>query len=262
MNGLNVDDVPRRVVGKWARRNAFRSPAPIVARGRWSILAMLVAVVGIPLIEQGIRLRDRRPSLRVGGRFAGEVTGVEFGDGGVELVGVEQFGSGEPIVYLDFDDADISAATSPGAELRTEERTRMSARRCPRVATTLDPGPRTRPRPLLACLRLGQHDRLRHRHLQRDADRASKSHRPLSRPSPAQSRAATYFQKRSTAWLAAFSSRRTCGLSSSNRASAASTSASSNTSTAVDRLAFDGQKGKPLATRPRSPPASSHPPHK
>ena len=43
-------------------------------------------------------------------------------------------------------------------------------------------------------------------------------------------------------WLAAFSSRRACGCSSSKRASAASRSASSNSSTAADQVAFDGER--------------------
>ncbi len=40
-------------------------------------------------IERGIYPRDDRPSVRVGGRFAREVPGVELGEGGVEVVGVE-----------------------------------------------------------------------------------------------------------------------------------------------------------------------------
>ena len=60
-----------------------------------------------------------------------------------------------------------------------------------------------------------------------------------------QSRAAKCARKRSATWLAAFSSRRAGWFSSSNRASAASMSASSKTSTAVDQVAFDRENADP-----------------
>ena len=37
-------------------------------------------------VERGVVPRDDRPRVRVGGRFAGEVSGVEFGEGSVEVV--------------------------------------------------------------------------------------------------------------------------------------------------------------------------------
>ena len=39
--------------------------------------------------DRGEGPRDDRPCARVRGRFAGEVTGVEFGEGGVDVVEVE-----------------------------------------------------------------------------------------------------------------------------------------------------------------------------
>ena len=41
-------------------------------------------------VERGVGLRDDRPGVRVGGRFAGEVSGVELLEGGVDVVEVEQ----------------------------------------------------------------------------------------------------------------------------------------------------------------------------
>ena len=40
-------------------------------------------------VERGVAARDDRPRVRVGGRFAGEVSGVEFLEGGVDVVEVE-----------------------------------------------------------------------------------------------------------------------------------------------------------------------------
>src|SRR5271156_66171 len=40
-------------------------------------------------VERGIRTGDGRPRLRVGGGFAGEVSGIELCDGGVEVFRVE-----------------------------------------------------------------------------------------------------------------------------------------------------------------------------
>ena len=41
-------------------------------------------------VERGVGPRDDRPCVRVGGRFAGEVPGVELLEGGVDVVGVER----------------------------------------------------------------------------------------------------------------------------------------------------------------------------
>ena len=44
--------------------------------------------------------------MRVGGRFAGEVAGVEFGEGGVDVVEVERDARHDPVVGVDLDDAE------------------------------------------------------------------------------------------------------------------------------------------------------------
>ena len=40
----------------------------------------------------------------MGGRFAGKVAGFEFGDGSVDVVGVENNNRRHPLVGIDFDD--------------------------------------------------------------------------------------------------------------------------------------------------------------
>src|SRR5271156_2259467 len=49
-------------------------------------------------VERGIRTCDGRPRLRVGGGFAGEVSGIELRDGGVDVVEVERDPGREPLV--------------------------------------------------------------------------------------------------------------------------------------------------------------------
>ena len=66
---------------------------------------------------------------RVGGRFAGEVSGVEFLEGGVEVVGVEHDARRDPVVGVDLDDVEQFFSG-----FASEDRTRLSARRSPRVA--------------------------------------------------------------------------------------------------------------------------------
>ncbi len=57
-------------------------------------------------IERGVGLRDDRPRVRMGGRFAGEVPGVEFLEGGVDVVGVEHDVRRDPLVGVDLDDVE------------------------------------------------------------------------------------------------------------------------------------------------------------
>ena len=57
-------------------------------------------------VERGVIPRDNRPRVRVGGRFAGEVPGVEFREGGVEVVEVECDVRHDPLVGVDLDDAE------------------------------------------------------------------------------------------------------------------------------------------------------------
>ena len=55
-------------------------------------------------VERGISGRDDRPRVRVGGRFAGEVSGIELGDGRVEVFEVERDERRDPLVGVDLDD--------------------------------------------------------------------------------------------------------------------------------------------------------------
>ena len=57
-------------------------------------------------VECGVAAGDDRPCVRVGGGFAGEVAGVEFRDGGVEVVEVERDDRDDPLVGVDLDDAE------------------------------------------------------------------------------------------------------------------------------------------------------------
>ena len=54
-------------------------------------------------VERGVGSRDDRPRVRVVGRFAGEVPGIEFFEGGVDIVEVERDMRGDPIVGVDLD---------------------------------------------------------------------------------------------------------------------------------------------------------------
>ena len=90
MHSLDVDDdvrceVPRgtHVCGQVAGRERSRSPVIDVHPVRHQLGHF--APVGC-----GKGLRDDRPRVRVGGRFAGEVPGVELLEGGVDVVEVEQ----------------------------------------------------------------------------------------------------------------------------------------------------------------------------
>ena len=51
-------------------------------------------------------MRDDRPRVRVGGRFAGEVSGVELREGGVNVIGIEREARHDPVVGVDLDDVE------------------------------------------------------------------------------------------------------------------------------------------------------------
>ena len=55
--------------------------------------------------------RDDRPRVRVRCRFAGEVAGVEFLEGGVDVVEVEHDDCHDPFVGVDLDDVRASRCT-------------------------------------------------------------------------------------------------------------------------------------------------------
>src|ERR1700739_4946224 len=56
-------------------------------------------------IVRNVNTGDYRPCARIRCRFAGEVAGVEFGDGGVEVVEVEHDDRHDLTVDVDFGDA-------------------------------------------------------------------------------------------------------------------------------------------------------------
>ena len=57
-------------------------------------------------VERGVCPCDNRPCVRVGGRFAGEVPGIEFCEGGVDVVGVERDDRRDPLVGVGLDDGE------------------------------------------------------------------------------------------------------------------------------------------------------------
>ena len=69
-------------------------------------------------VERGVGPRDDRPRVRVGGRFAGEVSGVELLEGGVDVVEVERDARHDPLVGVDLDDAEHLACGTPRAHGR------------------------------------------------------------------------------------------------------------------------------------------------
>ncbi len=56
------------------------------------------------LVESGTGARNDRPCACVGGGSAGEVSGIEFFEGGVDVVEVEHDASRDPLVAVDFED--------------------------------------------------------------------------------------------------------------------------------------------------------------
>src|SRR5947209_1981188 len=56
-------------------------------------------------VQCGVATRDGRPGVCVGGRFAGEVPGVEFFESGIEVVEVEPDARRNSFVSVDLDDA-------------------------------------------------------------------------------------------------------------------------------------------------------------
>src|SRR6516162_11526577 len=73
-------------------------------------------------VERGEGPRNDRPHVRVGGRFAGEVSGVEFLEGGVDLVDVEQDAGRELAFGVDFDEAEHLTTERLGPPVSTREK--------------------------------------------------------------------------------------------------------------------------------------------
>ena len=63
--------------------------------------------------------------MRVGGRFAGEVSGVELLEGGVDVVEVERDACHDPLVGVDLDDAEHLGVERLGPWSRPEKRIRL-----------------------------------------------------------------------------------------------------------------------------------------
>ena len=57
-------------------------------------------------VEPGVDPCNHRPRVRVGGRFAGEVSGIELREGGVDVVDVEHDDRRDPLVGVDLDDVE------------------------------------------------------------------------------------------------------------------------------------------------------------
>ena len=134
MHSLDVDaevwrEVPRGtdVCGQFTRRE--RGPPPVV-----DVHPIRCRRRELVPVERGVALRDDRPRVRVGGRFAGEVSGVEFGEGGVDVVEVERDARRDPLVGVDLDDAEHLGVERLGPlvsarEARTTEHEALAAGR-------------------------------------------------------------------------------------------------------------------------------------
>ncbi len=59
--------------------------------------------------------------MRVLGRFAGKVSGIEFREGGVDVVGVERRPRHDPVVGVDLDDVDELDVECLGPLVSTRE---------------------------------------------------------------------------------------------------------------------------------------------
>ncbi len=83
------------------------SPGAKAIPRRWSRFTQSGVVAGSSCrVSAAPSLRDDRPCVRVGGRFAGEVSGIEFLEGGVDVVEVERDVRRDPVVGVDLDDAE------------------------------------------------------------------------------------------------------------------------------------------------------------
>ena len=231
MHSLDVDAEVRREVPAW--RGCMRSGhrARMLTARRWSMFTQSGVVAGSSCrLSCGVCPRDDRPRVCVGGRFAGEVSGVELLEGGVDVVGVERDERRDPLVGVDLDDAEHLGVERLGPLVAARE-----------AGTTEG-----------EALPAGRNDGRRH---VRDPDVGDRPHvrdfgiPTASDPGVHDSTAIVdgnvvgqYLRHRGpvagrevrlealVTWLAAFSSRGAGRLSSSNLASAASRSASSNSS--------------------------------
>ena len=150
-------------------------------------------------------------------RLTGEVAGVELGEGGVDVVEVEQNARRESVVGVDFDDGQQLDAERLGTLFAARSVVRVRARRSPRVAMTNDSVFST---PTSTTARKFAIWASRPRWMPPLTTRRRSSLQLSSATISAiasQSRAAKYALKRTYIRLAAFSSRRAGGCSSSKR---------------------------------------------
>ncbi len=232
MHSLDVDADVRRAGPTWHGGMRLGRRARTLSSRRWSMFTQSGVVAGSSLpVERGVGLRDDRPGVRVGGGFAGEVAGVEFFEGGVDVVEVEQRRVPRSARRRRSRRCRGHRRGTPRVARSLPESGTMRTRRSPRVAMTvdvdvLDPDVGDRPqrrrsrRPdrvgsgvhhastIVAVMVVGQH--LRHRVPVAGREATSRSARQLGLPR--------------------FPAAALGRLSSSNLASAASRSASSNSS--------------------------------
>ena len=214
-------------------------------------------------VERGVGLRDDRPRVRVGGRFAGEVAGVEFLEGGVDVVEVER------------DDVPRSARRrrsrrrrAPRRRTRRAERrgskarTRARARRSPRVAMTVDVMVSDADaRRWLACPRCAASRPCRTPAFTTRRRSSWTMSSASSSAMASQSRAAKYAWKRSIYSACRVFQPRRLRLQFVEPRERGVEVCLVEELAAVDQVAVDGQKRRSSATRRRSPPARSHAPH-
>ena len=75
-------------------------------------------------VDCDVTPHNGRPHGRVRCRFAGEVSGIKLGDGGVEVVGVESDNRRDPVVGVELGDTRTSVRKASARGSRPEERAR------------------------------------------------------------------------------------------------------------------------------------------
>ena len=100
---------------------AIASPGAKAIARRWSMFTQSGVVGGSSRRLSAAKAPDDdRPRVRVGGRFAGEVAGVELLEGGVDVVGVELDGRRDPVVGVDLDDVEHLGVDLAAAHKETD----------------------------------------------------------------------------------------------------------------------------------------------
>ena len=86
---------------------AGMSPGAKAVTGRWSMFTQSGVAGNISCrLNACVGVRDDRPGVCVGGRFASEISSVEFVECSVDVVDVEQEARRDPVVCVDLDDAE------------------------------------------------------------------------------------------------------------------------------------------------------------